>query len=524
MIEKNNYGLRKMPELVLFLRRNKEKIVVDWVHRIQQIQGSKYQHHPHDELTTWVSQNLEGMIQSFSVGSCQVLDSYLLEIVFTRLEEGFNILEVTEALLLSKEAINPILLHAFPSDSPLLLQAINQLNTCLRYMIHSFGYSFSEATHRKLVDETNKRLAESESIKRTMSALLQKLTLDEVLEIVCSEARQLTNATGSAVLLLDHEWLQVTFSTGKPLPVLQRIPVEGSLAGSVTQKGQPALMNSPENQIQAYHRNPDLTSLLVIPLYLEGKSIGVIDVINKPGGFTNDDIRILSLFADQAAIAIETSRLHQQAEQLAILHERQRLARDLHDSVTQTMYSLSLFTNATQKALQGNRVEKALSNLREVQKLIREAMVDMRLLIFELHPPILQEEGLATALRTRLESVEARSGIHTEFHVSNERRLDINTESELYHIAQEALTNVVKHSGADYVSLSLSYFPDKFKLEVQDNGIGFDTDLADQYGGLGLKGMRERVQRMDGTLNIEGRTNKGTKLEVILETKFGGIS
>jgi len=121
-------------------------------------------------------------------------------------------------------------------------------------MIRHFGILFSEATHRQLLDETNQRLNESESIKRTMMALLQKLTLDEVLEIVCSEARQLMNATGSAILLLEDEWLRVTFSTGNPLPVLERLPVTDSLAGIAVAKGQPLLFNDPAGQKQAYHR------------------------------------------------------------------------------------------------------------------------------------------------------------------------------------------------------------------------------------------------------------------------------
>ena len=239
-------------------------------------------------------------------------------------------------------------------------------------------------------------------------------------------------------------------------------------------------------------------------------------MVNKPGRFTQDDIRIMSLFADQAAIAIETARLHKQAEKLAAVNERQRLARDLHDSVTQTMYSLSLYADATQKALQGNKVDKALDHLEELRKMVREAMLDMRLLIFELHPPILQKEGLATALQTRLESVEARSGIHTEIKAFNERKLPIEVESELYRIVQEALTNVVKHANADRVSIMLHYYGDKFKLQVQDNGIGFDSDATSKGSGLGLKGIQERVKRMKGTFSVESTAQTGTILEVTI--------
>ena len=509
--------LKVTPELANLLQVHHDEVVSDWATLVHKNQDLKYWHYPFEDIIKWASHGLNVIIQSFETGSTLVLEEYLREITISRLDEGFNIYEVTEALLLAKEAIFPVLLRSYPSASQEAIEAIAQVNVCLRYMISYFGSLFSEATHQRLFDETNKRLAESESVKRTMVALLQKLTLDEVLEIVCSEAKHLTNATGSAVLLLEDEWLQVTFSIGNPLPALERLPVEDSLAGLVVNKGQPILVNALDNQVQAYHRNPDLNSILVIPLYNESTSIGVIDVVNKPGGFTNDDIRMISIFADQAAIAIENARLHHQAEQLAVVRERQRLARDLHDSVTQTMYSLSLYADASQKALRGNKVDKALAHLDELRKMVSEVMLDMRLLIFELHPPILQKEGLATALRTRLESVEARSGIRTEYQVFNERRLPLETETELYRIAQEALTNVVKHARADHVSVSIRYFRDKLKLEVQDNGIGFDAGEAGKGGGLGLKSIQERVERMNGLFTVESTPQSGTRLEVTVE-------
>jgi signal transduction histidine kinase len=516
-MKKMSPELKKMPEFAALLQLHRDEIITQWANQVHKIPDAHYQQFGRNEIIQWAFQGLDAIVQAFTSGSTKKLDAYLKEITFSRLEEGFHIYEVTEALLLAKEAILPVLWRSFPTDSPNIMKMIAQLDACLRYMIRYFGYLFSEVTHRQLLDETNKRLVESESIKRTMAALLQHLTLDEVLEIVCSEAKHLTNATGSAILLRDGTWLQVTFSTGNPSPALERLPIEDSLAGLVIQQEQPMLVNDPANQVHAYRRNPDLLSLLVIPLHTKELSIGVIDVVNKPGGFTNDDIRIMSLFADQAAIAIENARLHHQTEELAIVRERQRLARDLHDSVTQTMYSLYLYIDATRRALQGNQVDKAIDHLAELQNMVREVMLDLRLLIFELHPPILQKEGLAAALKTRLESVEARSGIHTEYNVFEERRLPLETETELYRIAQEALTNVVKHARADHVSVSLQYHPDKFKLKVQDNGIGFDSEEARTSGGLGLKSIQGRVQRMNGLLTIEGTPQTGTTLEVTID-------
>jgi signal transduction histidine kinase len=507
----------ELPPLTQLLQEHRDVIIGEWANHVHNIPDSTYQSYPLTDVAQWSAEGLDAIIESIASGSTQTLEGYLREIVFSRLQEGFSIYEVTEALLLAKEAITPSIFNAYPGGSPEALAATQQLDSCLRYMVSYFGLLFSETMHDQLLEETNQRLVESESIKRTMTALLQKLTLDEVLEIVCSEARQLTNASGTAVLLLEEEWLQVTFSIGRPKPALDRLPVAQSLAGIAVQRGQPLLVNDPTKQIQAYHRNPNLQSLLVVPLFIEGTSIGVIDVVNKPGGFEDDDIRILNLFATQAAIAIKSARLRQQAGQLALVNERQRLARDLHDSVTQLMYGISLFADASQKALAGNKIEKAIENLGELRKMTREAMLEMRLLVFELHPPILEEEGLVTALQTRLDSVEARSGIHTEYHVVGERRLPLEIESELYRIAQEALTNVVKHAKADEISLTLNFKKGRFQLIIEDNGIGFDPGDADKGRGMGLRGMQERVQRLNGILNIDSTKDDGTIIQVTVE-------
>jgi signal transduction histidine kinase len=506
--------LRKFPELAELLKNHESTIVRAWAKDVHSLPDTQYQEHSLEEVTQWTAQGLTAIIESFTFGSSQVLEEYLKEIAFIRLQEGFSIYEVTEGLLLLKEVVLPVILWSYPTDAQKAIETLVQLDICLRYMIGYFENIFSESMHNQLLKESQQRLAERESIHRTMAAMLQKLSLDEVLEIVCSDARKLTKATGSAVLLLEGEWLRVTLSNGTPSPITERIPVIDSLAGLSIEQGKPFLVNDPSSQVHAYYRNPDLQSILIIPLFTGGTSIGVIDVINKPGGFSQDDVRILGLFADQAALAIENARLHQQAEKLAVTRERERIARDLHDSVTQTLYSLSLYVNAAQKALQGDKTDKAQKHVHELRKLSREAMLDMRLLIFELHPPILQKEGLGDALRTRLEAVESRSGIRTEYKVVNERRLPLNIEAELYHIAQEALTNVVKHSHAESVNVTLYYSKNRFKMKVQDNGVGFDLKKVDDGGGVGIRGIKERVQRISGKLFVDSALNKGTIIVV----------
>ena len=206
----------------------------------------------------------------------------------------------------------------------------------------------------ELHGELQRRLAESESFGRVLVSLLQKTVLDQVLDIVCAEAQGLIGATGSAILLLtDQAWLEVKHRLGRPLAAVERLPVDGSLAGEVVRKGEPVRLNDPAlfEQAQVYQWPADLTALLALPLHVNGGIIGVLDVVNKAGGFTDEDVRVMSVFANQAAMAIEHARLQQQAEQLAVLEERQRLARELHDSVTQSLYSVTLYANAAALAL-----------------------------------------------------------------------------------------------------------------------------------------------------------------------------
>lgn len=354
----------------------------------------------------------------------------------------------------------------------------------------------------------------SESLQRVTTALLQHLTtLGDVLSIVCSEALQLTGATGSAVLLLEDEtWLQVTSSSGTPTPAEERLPISDSSAGVVIDRGEPLLLNEPQGQKQAY-RNPDIKTLLAVPLCVNDTTLGVLDVVNKPGGFTAEDVQVMQLFADQAAIAIEHAQLHEQAEKLAVIEERQRLARELHDSVTQALYSVILYADATRMALTAEKRDVALEHLNELRTMAREAMMDMRLLIFELHPPVLEKEGLVTAVQSRLEAVEARSGLQTALKVmGDEVRLPLALEEELYRIVQEGLNNAVKHARAQQVTVILHYHDDALDLEVRDDGRGFDP--AHPGGGMGLRGIEERVARIGGRLTIKSTPESGTTLKV----------
>jgi signal transduction histidine kinase len=194
--------------------------------------------------------------------------------------------------------------------------------------------------------------------------------------------------------------------------------------------------------------------------------------------------------------------------------ERSRLARELHDSVTQALYSVNLHAEAASLALSAGNEDVVAASLQKLQAMTHEAMMDLRMLIFELHPPILQEEGLAAALRARLATVETRAGLQTELQVDAEERLPLAVAEELFWIAVEAFNNVLKHADASKVTVELSFAPGRVRLSIADDGLGFDPETDRRKSGMGLRSITERVERIGGRLDLSTAPGQGTTVHV----------
>jgi signal transduction histidine kinase len=256
-----------------------------------------------------------------------------------------------------------------------------------------------------------------------------------------------------------------------------------------------------------------IRSLLWVPLVVRERIIGLLSIARgAPHAFSPPDAELALAIARQAAVAIENARLHERARDAAVLEERQRLARELHDSVTQALYSLKLYAEAAGRQLDAGDPNTAREHLREVRASAGEALAEMRLLLHELRPPLLREHGLGAALRARLAAVEGRSGLTTEARLDEGTRLAAAVEQELYRIAQEALNNVLKHARASRVTLAFEAADGCARLEVADDGAGFDPDRP--AGGLGLAGMRERAAHLGGALRVESAPGMGTRIVV----------
>lgn len=253
----------------------------------------------------------------------------------------------------------------------------------------------------------------------------------------------------------------------------------------------------------------------IFPIRVRDKAVGVLVLEHDQAhDLSEEKERLVRAFASQAGIAIENVRLYADVTEKAAFEERQHLARELHDSVSQALYSIVLGSHAARKQLNSDP-EQAGVALEYVQNLAEAGLAEMRALIFELRPEVLEQEGLSAALAKQLEALEIRHGLKTEFVMGDEPDLPFGTKQALFRVVQEALHNVVKHAHATTASLRLEQTADSVLLEIKDNGVGFDTEQLFS-GRLGLKSMRERAVSLGGTFELNSRPGAGTLMRIVV--------
>jgi PAS domain S-box-containing protein len=386
--------------------------------------------------------------------------------------------------------------------------------------------------------EIERRRKVAEGLRGILKELNSNHSLDEVLDFITTQSRQLLDANSVAICRLPAR-------AGNKLPTIRAAC--GLLKGYVSTKGLPlgqaafdqAIVErrpvtisgiTDAQDVAIDNHNPQAVgqslsalanqckTVLAVPLLVKEEVYGgLVLYYSTPRQLSEEEIGLAVTLADHAALAIENARLRTQVRQTAVTTERNRLARDLHDSVAQALYSMTLYAEATNRAMAAGKQDVVTKNIHELHDMAREAMLDMRLLIFELHPPVLENEGLVAALQARIAAVETRGGVQAEVCTKGERRLPLPIEEALYWITQEALNNAVKHAKAQHVTIHLHFDEKTVYLEVQDDGLGFDAANAKHAGGLGMRGIKERVQQIDAKLDIHSLPEKGTTVRVKVE-------
>jgi signal transduction histidine kinase len=264
--------------------------------------------------------------------------------------------------------------------------------------------------------------------------------------------------------------------------------------------------------------HPDMRSFLGVPIVARGGVIGALYLTDKEGAdaFSAADEKLIVLLAAHAAIAIENARLHERSRELSIVEERNRLARELHDSVTQQLFGVVLAAQSAEELLARGEAA-AGEELERVQALARGAMDELRSVVFELRPASLEAEGLAQVLRKHVEVLRRVSGQAIELRIAAPPPLRAEAAGQVFRIAQEALQNALRHAQAARIEVRLEDGGGRLLLTVADDGRGFDPAAPVlRSRRLGLTSMEERASELGGCLSVESQPGSGTtvRLEV----------
>jgi signal transduction histidine kinase len=266
--------------------------------------------------------------------------------------------------------------------------------------------------------------------------------------------------------------------------------------------------------------HPRMRSFLGVPLLFKGDIVGAFYLTDKEGGFGDADVDLVRGLAAHAAVLIENARLFEASRSRSIAEERSRLARDLHDALTQRLFSLNLTLEAAAATATGPDPAPTLDAIAQARGLVDSALAELRTLIFELRPPALESDGLLGALRKHAELLSRAHGVPVT--VTDARPpdaaagLSAAAERELWRVAEEALSNALRHAGASAVTVTVEVEPDgpdrrRTLLSVADDGVGFDPDarsIASRR--LGLVSMRERIEALGGHFEIVSAPGRGT--------------
>jgi signal transduction histidine kinase len=388
------------------------------------------------------------------------------------------------------------------------------------------------------------QLAALQTIQRVAQSLNSEVGLEPLLHKVLHGAIALTQASAGSLLLHDPNTDQLRFAVseggGQQALEGREMPSQRGIAGWVFTHGEPLIIND-AGRDERFDNTIDKSlgfetvNLVGVPLMISGKKIGVLEVLNKHSGgpFTRGDLEVLNVLAAQSSIAIENARLYQHLwsernRTLAVEEDvRRELARDMHDGPAQLVSALVMNVRFVQALLDEGTLDMAKQELTSMEDLATRALKQMRELLFNQRPLVLETQGLIPAIETYIERLKATQGLDIAVQVdSGPVRLPGKADRTVFSIVMEAVGNARKHAPGARVRVNVTQRPDHLLIEVADEGPGFDMarvrSTYDQRGSLGLLNMSERAQQIGSVLKIVSTPGTGTSvtLDVPLDARL----
>lgn len=382
--------------------------------------------------------------------------------------------------------------------------------------------------YKQLVLAEQEQRALAEALRDIANALDSAVDMAEILDRLLTNLRHVVPHDAAEIMLIDGERAKIVRSRGyasrglqEELEELDFVVAETPNLQVMRQTQRPLIIPDVEHMSEGQMLK--ITAALFwrsyagVPIATRGEVIGFINLGSLiPYFFTPIHADRLQAFAEQAAIAIQNARLHEEARELAAHHERQRLARDLHDAVSQTLFAVTISTETLIR--QAERDPASLGpKLAELHQLARGALAETRAVLLELRPESLADISLASLLEQLRAAVLARKRLHISLQLDDTEKLSPELKLVLYRIAQEALNNIVKHAQASQVSIRLVQDSAGSTFMISDDGVGFDPD-SHPPASMGLNIMRERAESVGAAIDIRSSSGEGTQITVTWET------
>jgi len=381
--------------------------------------------------------------------------------------------------------------------------------------------------------EADKRRQVAEGLREILTILNSNRPLDAILESIVKQAIHLTGSNAGVIYRFDAPSQNLIIEAGTGLPeeirLMQTVPayrggaVKAMLSGkpyvltdiSKHLNTQPARKASQQSGMSTWLKmiKDYFNAYIGVPLVIREEVYGSLGLYYESSKkFSEEEIRLVVSFADQAALAIENARLRTKAEQSAVAAERSRLARDLHDAVTQTLFSASLIAEVLPR-LWEHKPDEGMRRLEELRQLTRGALAEMRTLLLELRPAALIEAELGELFRHLTDAFTSRARVQVEYAIEGDMELPPDVKIALYRIAQEALNNIAKHAEATQAELKIHCQPDGLSMTIRDNGRGFNpAKVSPEHLGMGI--MKERAENIGAVLNVISHSGQGTQVLV----------
>jgi signal transduction histidine kinase len=380
----------------------------------------------------------------------------------------------------------------------------------------------------RLFDRSERRSRELTSLLEVSRNLVGTLALKPLLGVVLDQLKAVIEYESAAIMTLEGDHLLVQDYRGPRVrdDVVERrfALAPAVLFRQVVERGAPLIIadtHADTAEARAFRGRAEnvqrvfasTRSWMGVPLAVKDRTIGMLRLDHpEPGRFGPADAALALAIANQAAVAIENARLYEQAQAQATAEERQRLARELHDAVTQTLFSASLIAEVVPRIWERDP-EKGRARLEEVRQLTRGALAEMRSLLLELRPAALTQTGLGDLLRQLAEAFQGRARVPARVTVAGEGAVPPDVQVALYRVAQEALNNAAKYAQASTVEVALKLREGGVELSIADDGLGFDPTSI-QAGHLGIGIMRERCARIGAALSVDSAEGRGTRVAV----------